>query len=319
MEQNLKQLIATGAAVYATQKKLANNDVARLTGINAGYISNIFRGNFTNEVNGKVVPIGDKHFHKLADLAGISVKKQYWKTIATRQLVESINTLEDAKENSRTAIIIDSTGMGKTLVGDTFCIKKPLHTYRLTVSSLYKLNDIINELAAMLGVDFNNGAKNSQKTKVDMIADRLKTIHHNGGRPIIIIDESENLKTPVINMLKGLYDGINSYCSIVLIGTKELLYKLTHDRKGSTDGKPQFFRRFKAGLKVISPLEKSKDFKVFFESFVQDSGLQKLLTGLCENYGELHDYLVPALRQADEKGLPLTEDLFRIIYNLPKY
>ena len=143
MKQDLKQSIATGAAVYATQNKLANNDVARLTGINAGYISNIFRGNFINKVDGKDTPIGDRHFINLAKWAGISITKQYWKTIPTRQLIQSISTLEDAKENSRTAIIIDSTGMGKTLVGDTFCKTKPLHTYRITVSSLYKLNDII--------------------------------------------------------------------------------------------------------------------------------------------------------------------------------
>ena len=105
----------------------------------------------------------------------------------------------------------------------------------------------------------------------------------------------------------------------MLIGTSQLLIKLTHTRKNSLDAIPQFYRRFKVGLKKLSMLEKHIDFKPFFDAFVADKGLQKLLMQLCDNYGELHDYLVPALRQADDSGKPLDENLFRLIHNLPKY
>jgi hypothetical protein len=39
---------------------------------------------------------------------------------------------------------------------------------------------------------------------------------------------------------------------------------------------------------------------------------------MCTNYGELHDYLEPVLREADETEQPVTEALFRTYHNLPK-
>jgi DNA transposition AAA+ family ATPase len=320
MQTELKQKIATGAAEYAKQKKLSNNDVARATGVSAAYVSQIFNGKIENEVNGKPTPIGDTHFHKLAKWAGIKITKQYWRTLPTRQFVMGIAGLEKSKGNATTAMIIGGTGNSKTLLADSFCNRYPLHTYRVTVSSLYNLADIINELAELIGVDFNNGIKQSRKAKLDMLVEKLKNIKHNGGNPLIVFDEAENLKMPVINMLKGLYDLVNKYCGITLIGTPQLLIKLTNQRKNSLDALPQFYRRFKVGMIKLPGIEKHIDFTPFFNEFIShDKGLQKLLTNISDNYGDLNNYLEPALKTADERGEKLTEDFFRIMYNIPKY
>ena len=105
MNNDLKSQIATGVADYAKAKALSNNDIARLTGVNSGYISNILRHNFTNEVNGKAVLIGDKHFHKLAEWAGLATKKMFWHLEPTRQFTEIITTLEDCKSDCKTFFI----------------------------------------------------------------------------------------------------------------------------------------------------------------------------------------------------------------------
>ena len=130
------------------------------------------------------------------------------------------------------------------------------------------------------------------------------------------VSEVHEVYLQVIQMLKGLYDGVINYASVVMIGTSQLtdaLQKLSHSNK---NGAPQFFRRIKAGIRVIPA---HKDFKPFFQKFkIDDKGLRDLLTRLCNNYGELHDYLEPALREADEAGQPLTEQFFRVMYNLPK-
>lgn len=44
--------------------------------------------------------------------------------------------------------------------------------------------------------------------------------------------------------------------------------------------------------------------------------LRILLRGLCGNYGELHDFLEPALREAAEDGVPLTDQYFRVKYKI---
>jgi hypothetical protein len=83
------------------------------------------------------------------------------------------------------------------------------------------------------------------------------------------------------------------------------------------NGAPQFYRRIKAGIKHIPS---DKNFKPFFEKMnVDDKGLRKLLNERCNNYGELHDYLEPVLKEADVKGQPVTESFFRLYHNMPNY
>ena len=77
---------------------------------------------------------------------------------------------------------------------------------------------------------------------------------------------------------------------------------------------PQFIRRFKANTVKLVPVARKYE---AFLSKVEDMKLRELLSQIADNYGELHDYLERALREADESGEPLTEALFRETYNLP--
>ncbi len=183
---------------------------------------------------------------------------------------------------------------------------------------MHRVKDIILQLAEAIGV--KSHLLHEYNYQIDLlmgISNKLKELKMMGHQPLVIIDEAENLRLPVIQVLKGLYDHIVGYSSIVMIGTSQLTDALQRMRIKNKNGAPQFYRRIKAGIRVI-PAE--KDFKAFYKKFnIDDKELCSLLNELCENYGELHDYLEPAIRAADEKGKPLTEQFFRIMYNLPKY
>jgi len=320
MNIEIKNEIIVAAKKYSELHKLSQNQLAKNAGINSGYLSAMMRNQYTTKVNNENVPISDKWFSKLAEYVGYALKKTYWRNVATRQFMEGIHALEVAKSVNKATMIIGSTGIGKSNIIELFVKKHPKHTYVITVSSLYKLNDVINELADKIGVDFNNGQRNTTKDKVDMIIEKLININQSTNDvPLLIIDEGENTKMPLLNMLKALYDKIIPYASIAIIGTEQLLHKLHKLRKNSMDAVPQFARRFKAGTVTLSQLDKSKDFAEFFRIHKIDNALAALLTKLCDNYGELHDYLEPALKYADKKGGPLTEKLFRLMYNLPNY
>ena len=320
MEQILKTQIATGAAEYAKLNGLSNNDVAKATGVNAGYISNIFRNQFTVEVNDKPTPIGDTQFYKLAEWAGIAVKKEYWQFVQTLQSKETLGILLDSKKDTRAFIIVNDTGLGKTTAINVFTNKYPQHTYKVTVGYSYKLEDIINELSNKIGIDVyatdKRLGRNSINSRLAKITAKLIEIKHAGGNPVIILDEAENLKVAVLQTIKELYDAIIDYCSIVLIGTEQILESMLNTRTRNRRAVPQLYRRFKAGIRIITPLNKARDFAPFYEFAGVDKTTQKMINGLAENYGELHDYLEPVLRHADEKQQPLTADLFRLYHNI---
>jgi len=252
-------------------------------------------------------------------------KKSYWQTFTTPQFVQIITTLEGCKASGKTAMIISDTGTCKTYSVDKFCAKHPENTYRITISDVYKLKDLIDEIADLVGVSREYGRYAiSNKRTLDRIVARLKAVQKAGGNPIVIIDEGENMTVSLLKTIKALYDLLKDHCAIVLIGTPRLVNRMLNRSDTGGIGKnrnalPELYRRFKAYHKTITPVNKERDFKPFFDKYVADKGLRKLLCTLCENYGELNDYLEPALREADEKGTALTEDTFRIMYNLPKY
>jgi len=321
MTHELKLSIVAAAATYMAEKNLSLNELCRQSNINVGYLSPMLRNQFLVLVKDKQAAIAPKWFETLARYIGFPITDAIWKTIATRQFVAQIAAIQGSKNACKTAMIIGSTGAGKTYNTNVFCNKEPLHTYRITVSSLYKLVDIINELTEKLDVNLQTIDRfkmdtRSIKIRVDRIVAKLIDIKRNGGNPIIIFDEGENMEMGVLKMLKGLYDALNGHCGITVIGTEQLLNKLLNLRKRNRDAIPQLYRRFKAGMVMLPALNKQVDFLPFFEAFNVEPALRKLLTDICDNYGELYDYLEPSIREAQRLNKPLTEQLFRTINNI---
>lgn len=251
------------------------------------------------------------------------MSEQQFKTVPTRQFTEIIATLDKAQKNSSAAMIIAQTGMGKTYAVNTYCAKKTAHTYRIIVSDLYKKEDIIHELATLLqlnnlGLDMHWRKKNC-KERLDAIAARLCELHTAGHKPMVIFDEAENMKITPLKMVKALYDMVKDRCSLVLIGTDQLMNLIYINKwKRNRTSLPQLYRRFKAGLKYVTPIDKEQDYTPFFELYRVPVGLQKLLGEISENYGDFMDYLTPALLECQAKKISLTEDYFRIKFNMPK-
>ena len=308
-----KTQIVLAAQAYAATHAMSQSDVATAAGISQAYLSKMWNMEYSSIVNNKEVPIGNKWFSSLAEFCGHSLQASYWGTVQTRQLLELIPLLIAAKDDAKVNVLISGTGLGKTYIVSQFMQKNPTHTYKITVSSVHKLPDILRELLHRLSIHTHG---NSKASKLAAIIDKLKELHRNGHKPMIIIDEAENLELPVLKMLKGLYDGIIGLSSLVLIGTSQLIDNLDKLRHKNKAGMPQFYRRIKAGIRQINT---KVDFAPFYTKHAIEKPLQKLLNGMCDNYGELADYLQPALKEAARIKQPLTENFFRLMYNLPNY
>ncbi len=316
MDAKLKDQVVSAAKQYINAKGLSQAAFARLCEISPSYMSNILNGIYEYKASGdKTITIADRYFAAIAGKIGMSVVAAYWRTVETPQFIEMISTLEDAKVRSVAKMIIGETGCGKTYSIGKFMEANPVNTFKITVSNQHKLQDVTEELGRAMDIQLAVSTRRAYRMR--MITERLRDLKAQGGHPIVIIDEAENLTHGMIGLCKGIYDVINEQASFTLIGTNELIEKLDKmERYGySFPGIPQFRRRFKAGTVYLTPIDPKKHYDAFLED-VPDFDLRTLLRGLCNNYGELHDFLEPALREAAEDGVPLTDQYFRVKYKI---
>ncbi len=313
MNDQQKHQIADGAKTYMTSKGMSQAAFARYSGVNPSYLSNILNGIFDYRIaEDRTAAIADRHFETIARAIGMSLVVSYWKTVETPQFIEMIAALEDAKARGVAKMILGETGCGKTFASDKFREANPLGTHKITVSSLHKIKDVIEDLSEALNIELSW----RKTSRVRNIATELQNQRAQGIRPIVMVDETENLTHGGVGVCKTLYDAFVTpgYAGLVLIGTNELEWKLDKLERYHHEGIPQFRRRFKAGTVRLKPIAR-EHFNTFLEG-VQDLELRKLLMGLCNNYGELHDFLEPALRSAAEHNQPLTDIYFRTMYGI---
>ncbi len=311
MKKETKDLIVEALNNYMLEHELSANQVASHTGVNASYLSQMRAGKYTASAGSKEVEIANKYYERIASYIGVEIKKTYWKTERTPQLLSVVSALEDAKKYATTAVIIGETGSGKSFSAGMFTTAHPLDTWLIKVGSSDNLGDLLNK--AIEALDIESGSTKSRR-----ISDIIRTLRarkENGLKPMLIFDESEYMGLPALWAVKELYDNLEGIASIVMLGTNQLLDNLTKFRKKNRSGIPQLYRRIKFGIRVLPHIDQS--FKLFLNDI--EPGLQRFLKDNCENYGELHDVLVPAMREADRTGQPLTENFVRTILNMPKY
>lgn len=239
-----------------------------------------------------------------------------WKNIPTIQFKEIIAELEEAKNEQRNLMLLANTGLGKTNAIRAFKEKGGKNTFVVTLGDSYNLMSFLSEMLQLLGLPGMKW-KNGKHSALSKISNRLNELAATGEKPLFILDEAENCKVSALKAIKELYDAVEGNCGIVLIGTYQLMDLLNKQSNGQSV--PQLRRRFKAGTRIISPFNKARDMKPFFDAFIPgEEELKDLLINLCDNYGELHDYLDPFLRQCDKRNIKPSIENFRLYHKIPK-
>lgn len=307
MKKEIKIEIVKSLEDYLATHQMSQNEFVKKTGINEAYISNMRNQSFAI---GKT-EIAAKWFELVAQKIGFQLQKQYWQPVATNQMNFMLSVFEDAKENGDTNLIIGDTGAGKSFITKLFASHNPLDLFIIKVGSSDNLADLIDKILEKAKIPT---AKTKSKN-INGIIKHMQKLKFDGYKPMIVFDESEYMKQPTLGMMKELYDDLSGHCSIIMIGTDELLDNLDKLRKRKKAGMRQFYRRIKFGIRELPKIDRK--FNGFLDK-IEDKELIKFLQTNCENYGELHDCLVPAMREADRLGEPLTEDFVRKVLNMPK-
>jgi DNA transposition AAA+ family ATPase len=309
MNAELKLNIVTAMESYMAKHKISQNEFAAKSRVNVAYISAMFKHKFeTNAGKGKMVTIAPKWFIKIAEFIGYNIEKTYWNTVVTDQFAHIISILEDAKNFGYINTIIGETGCGKSFSSTQFAKKHPTDLFIVTVGSSDNLGDLLDKLLDKLGLP----TAKTKSAKIRDITKHLRDLRQQGRKPMIIFDESEFMKLPTLCMMKELYDHLYTHCAIVMMGTNQLLNNLDKLRRRNKPGIPQLFRRIKFGIRVLPPIDRS--FKQFLKDL--DTSLKKFLIEHCDNYGELHDVLVPVMREAERTGEPLTATFARKVLGM---
>ena len=301
---------------WVTDKTTGVNQLAAFTKVNAMYVSHIMRSDFTykDSKTGESKDIAERWFHQLADSIGMKLAKDYWPHVDTPQYKEIDLELREALATSATRVLICESGAGKTYTVDRFKKEFPNRVFVITCHKFDTINDLIIKMAEAVGRDLTYERRTSRKLSAINV-NLYNMGRDNGRKPMLIFDEAENLTLTTFQMLKAMYDTIKWSCATVLIGTDQLIQTMERLKAKNKPGMPQFYRRFKAGIRYIVQMD--LDFKAFLEDKPFPSAFKGTIRSVCDNYGELHDFLVPAMREADEMGVPLTERFFRLKYKLP--
>lgn len=317
MTKEIKDSVMEAARVYMKEKSISQNDLQNRSGVS--YLSSMMNGIYTykNSRSGEMASIADKWFWKLADYIGYKVQKDYWPTVLTSQFKTIVAELKGAKDDARVRMIIGESGCGKTYSIERFRQNNPKGTYVITCSGQTCASSLIRRILQTLRMD----CRGDNDYLLDRISSEFRNRQLAGEKPILILDEAENLRPQTFKAVKSIYDYLKGKCGIVLIGTDQLLAKLEYllkkDKRGyPQDGIPQFYSRFKCGERRLRPIDRT--YSDFLSNLALSPSLQDLIQKTCMDYRGLAESLEPALRKADEKGIIMDEDFFRIINDIPK-
>lgn len=314
MTTKQKQDISRHAQEFITSHGMTNAQLAHRADVRPEYLTHIFRKDADFSIPtgaGKSTPIAPKYFDRIAAFIGLELKESYWEDKPTAQLVAMLSVLSDAKEYGETRIITGETGSGKSHTLDIYLRKHPADTFIITVGSSDNLGDLIDKICDELKITTGK----TRSKKLGDIIRKMRQLREDGYSPQLIFDEAEFMKITALCAIKQLYDLLLKYASLILVGTAQLRENIETLKKRNKPGMPQFYRRVKFGMRALPAVDRS--FSLFVEGLDRD--VVKHLRTLCDNYGELHDVLVPVRRENARTGDPITKGMINRVLNISQY
>ncbi|MEG1554839.1 MAG: ATP-binding protein [Rikenellaceae bacterium] len=308
-----KEMITSALVAYIKDTRCAAAKIANDLNINEAFLSQVRNGKYSITKS----TIKTRQLSMIAKYVGLAFERKWWYKVDTLQSMSIEAYLYEAKDFATIKTIIGDTGVGKTYTVDCFVeANKQDVVYRITVGALHTMVNVIDDIMHTMNLE----CKGDKVSKLRKIEARMKELSHMGRKPLLIIDEAENLKLPIIGLMKQIYDILVKprYCGVVLIGTSQLIDKFEKMVRKNKIGVPQFMRRIKSGIERVYSVEwhEDKAFMIYLQELVGDDRIITLLKENASNYGEVNDFIEPAMRDADRLCEEFNYEFFKNKYRL---
>jgi len=255
-----KEQIALAVERFQQDKGVSNAELAKRSGINPAMVTHVKNRKFDDYSNGTAIPLSV--FSALAKVVGLGV--EVVETEGYRAMIAHLITL---KEWSYAGVIDGSTGTGKTFAINDFQRQFPNATFKITAAADFTPKRFMQELGGLLGL-------NIYDTQYDLRGHIQKALS-GMVKPIIIIDEAENLTDHNYSSIKAIYDAMEERCGIVLVGANNYWSNLQAKARRNrlrAHCFPQIVSRFRAHVLHV-PTMSVKDVTVAANRFgIVDKG-----------------------------------------------
>jgi DNA transposition AAA+ family ATPase len=299
INKQTKLQIVDAARQYMQNNGLSQDKFSELVkrmnggaGFSVAYLNDMLKDKFTT--GHKQTAIDDKYFMRIAKAINLSVRKSYRQHIDTDNYMQCITTFNDARESGLPHAIDGSTGDGKSYAAEEYVKQNPKNTYIVRCDGDLTAKSFFMELAHALGMNFEGPIYNIRKNVIN------KLVNEQSQAPLLIIDESENLKDRAWDGLKRIMDDLKGYCGIVFIGANEFENKLQTKAKRMKGCFPQVYRRIREGGFTQLFKMTLDDVSVIAKMYgIGNRDQVKSLFDNCQNIGELTAMLEKIMREHD--------------------
>ncbi|MBS2100677.1 ATP-binding protein [Carboxylicivirga linearis] len=251
LSQEFKQNVRAAILHHRQNFGGTDTDYARTLGIKPSIYSRLKKGETEGLLSNTIwITIGRE--------LDVRMHQSTWKVARTKVYNEIEESLHFCKEYSKSMILADDCGIGKT-----FCtrhiIRSMKNTFYVDCSQGKTKQQFIRLLAKTVGVD-NKGRYVDVKANLKYYINLLD-------KPLIVLDEAGDLDYNAFLELKELWNGTDGGCAWYMIGADGLRAKMQRGIRNNKVGYAEIFSRFSDEFITLVPTG-SMDKKQFYADLI---------------------------------------------------
>ena len=228
-----------------------DSDYAKKLGIKPAVYSRLKKGEVDKIISDTVwITIGRE--------LNVKIYEDHWKVARTSVYNEIEDNLQFCKELSKSMVLVDDCGIGKT-----FCtkhiVKKMKNTFYMDCSQAKTKSQFIRLLAKTIGID-NKGRYVDVKANLKYYLTTLD-------KPLVVLDEGGDLEYTAFLELKELWNGTDGVCGWYMMGADGLRAKIQKGINNKKVGFAEIFSRFSDEFIHLVPFGK-EDRKAFYTNLI---------------------------------------------------